>query len=76
MDYHEGTEIRIWGVENCGVMQLLGITIPDEDGNYEYNYLGKGEYLVVPLNGGATFDPSSRRIGVPRNKAIDFVVVE
>ena len=75
IDAPEGTEVGIWRI-TCGDMQLIGDVIPDEDGNYEFNWLGKGEYLIVPLNDGVTFDPFSSRIRVPQNKALDFVVVE
>ena len=73
IDAPEGTEVGILRI-TCGDMQLIGDVIPDEDGNYEFNWLGKGEYLIAPLNDGVTFDPGSRKTSVPQNKSLDLVV--
>jgi hypothetical protein len=75
IDAPEGTQVRIWRI-NCGSMILIGVTTSGEDGNYEFNSLGKGEYVIAPFNDGVTFDPSTRSIRVPQSKVIDFVVVE
>ena len=71
----DGTEIAIWRI-SCGGNVLVGEVIPDEDGYYEFNWLGKGDYLIVPLNDEATFVPITRAISVPQNKPLDFVEVE
>ena len=71
----EGTEIGIWRI-NCGGMLLIADAIPTEDGIFEFDLLGKGEYLIQPLNDEVNFDPGSMIISVPQNKTLEFVVVE
>ena len=75
VDAPEGTVVGIYR-PNCGGQTLIGNAIPDEDGNFEKDWLGKGEYIIIPFTDGVTFDPSTRSIRVPQNKEIDFVVVE
>ena len=75
IDAPEGTQVRIWRI-NCGGMLLIADAIPTEDGIFEFDLLGKGEYLIQPLNDEVNFDPGSMIISVPQNKTLEFVVVE
>ena len=75
VDAPEGTVVGVWRLD-CGGMSLIGNAIPDEDGNFEKDWLGKGEYIIIPFTDGVTFDPISRTTSVPQNKSLDFVVVE
>ena len=70
-----GTMVAIWRV-NCGSNWLVGEVFPDENGDFEYQDLGKGEYRITPFNSEIQFDPGSKTINVPQNKPLDFVVVE
>jgi hypothetical protein len=76
VDAPEGTVVGVWRAD-CGGQLLIGYATPNEAGNYELISVGKGEYLIYPLNDdGVTFDPEFRTTSIPQNKSLDFVVVE
>ena len=71
----EETVVGLWKVD-CGIEVLVGYATADEGGYYEVLSVGKGEYIIKPLNNGVTFSPELRKTSVPQNKSIDFVVIE